>query len=208
MKLLVGIPSYDYMHAEFVKCMKDLVIRLGHDKVNFDVIINNGTLVYIARDKIAHKAINEGYDYVLWLDADMIFRPSVFEELMDCGKDFITGIAHSRRPPYMSCVFKNLDDLNHMQRFDYDEYPVEPFEIAGCGFACVLIKTEVLKAVNDYFKTCFLPEAEWGEDLTFCRRARKLGYQIWADPLVQLGHIGHDIIYPETHKLYIESIGG
>ena len=26
MKLLVGIPSYDYMHAEFVKCLKDLVI--------------------------------------------------------------------------------------------------------------------------------------------------------------------------------------
>ena len=208
MKLLIGIPSYDYMHAEFVKCLKDLVIRLAHDKVNFDVMINNGTLVYIARDKIAHKAINEGYDYVLWLDADMVFRPSIFEELMDCGKDFITGIAHSRRPPYMSCVFKNLDDLNHMQRFDYDEYPGEPFEIAGCGFACVLIKTEVLKAVNTYFKTCFLPEAEWGEDLTFCRRARKMGYEIWADPFVQLGHIGHDIIYPETHKRYIDSLGG
>ena len=208
MKLLVGIPSYDYMHAEFVKCLKDLVIKLTADKVPFDVQINNGTLVYIARDKIMHKAINEGYTHVLWLDADMIFRPTIFEDLMDHDVDFVTGIAHCRRPPYNSCVFKNISDLNHLQRFDYEEYPNQLFEIAGCGFACVLIKTEVLKAVNDFYKTCFLPEQSWGEDLTFCRRARKMGYRIYADPMVQLGHIGHDIIWPETHARYMESLEG
>lgn len=206
MKLLIGIPSYDYMHAEFVKCLKDLVIQLTRDGISFDVQICNGTLVYIARDKIAHKAINEGYTHVLWLDADMIFRPSVFGNMMDNGADMVTGIAHSRRPPYMSCVFKNISDLNHMQRYDATEYPNEPFEVAGCGFACVLVKTEVLKAVNDRFKTCFLPEAEWGEDLTFCRRATAMGFRIIADPMVQLGHIGHDVIWPETHLRYLESL--
>lgn len=207
-RLLVGIPSYDYIHAEFVKCLKDLTTNLARAGVRFDIQINNGTLVYIARDKIAHKAINEGYDRVLWLDADMIFRPTIFGDLMDTGKDFVTGIAHSRRPPYASCVFKNIDDLSHLARFDYDEYPREPFQVKGCGFACVLIKTEILQAVNAYYKTCFLPEAEWGEDLTFCRRAGALGYEIWADPFVRLGHIGHDIIWPETHKEYLERVNG
>ena len=45
MKLLIGIPSYDYMHAEFVKCLSGLLIKLALDGVQFDVKIANGTLV-------------------------------------------------------------------------------------------------------------------------------------------------------------------
>lgn len=204
MKLLIGIPSYDYMHAEFVKCLSALLIKLTQDKIAFDVVIENGTLVYFARDKIACKAINKGYDYVLWLDADMVFPPTIFEDLMDNGKDFISGVAHSRRPPFNSCLFSNTADLNHLERFE--EYPAEPFEVQGCGFACVLIKTEILKAVQLKEKTCFLPEMQWGEDLTFCRRARALGFRIWADPCVRLGHIGHEAIWPEDHARYMDRL--
>lgn len=206
MKLLIGIPSYDYMHAEFVKCLTALVNKLAQDKVNFDVFINNGTLVHVARDKIACKAINQLYTHVLWLDADMIFQPSLLDDLLDDDKDFISGVAHSRRPPYCSCLFSRLDDLNHMERFE--EYPDDVFEVAGCGFACVLIKTEVLKAVQTNYKTCFLPEPAWGEDLSFCRRARAMGYKIHADPHVRLGHIGHDVIWPEDHEKYISQLQG
>lgn len=206
MKLLIGIPSYDYMHAEFVKCLSGLLIKLALDGVQFDVKIANGTLVYFARDKIACEAINNGYTHVLWLDSDMIFQPTVLDDLQDCGKDFVTGIAHSRRPPFLSCVFKRMDDLNHLERYDADQYPAEPFEVAGCGFACVLISTEILRAVQMAHKTCFLPEMQWGEDLTFCRRARALGYKIYAEPCVKLGHIGHEVIWPEDHERYMARI--
>lgn len=206
MKLLIGIPSHDYMHAEFVKCLSALEIRLARDRVDFDVFINNGTLVHIARDKIACKAINQGYTHVLWLDADMIFSPTLLDDLADNGKDFISGVAHSRRAPYYSCLFKRLDDLNHMERFE--EYPAEPFRVAGCGFACVLISTEILRAVQTACKTCFLPEREWGEDLAFCRRARALGYEIWADPQVRLGHMSHQAIWPEDHQKYMSQLEG
>ena len=50
MKLLIGIPSIDYMHAEFVKCLTALTIRLCQQDIPFDVFINNGTLVHVARD--------------------------------------------------------------------------------------------------------------------------------------------------------------
>lgn len=204
MKLLIGIPSYDYQHAEFVKCLSALLIHLAKEGVDFDLCIENGTLVYFARDKIACKAINRGYTHVLWLDADMIFQPTILEDLLDDGCDFISGVAHSRRPPYLSCLFSNMDDLDHLQRFE--EYPQDVFEVAGCGFACVLIKTDVLRAVQQRYKTCFLPEADWGEDLTFCRRARALGCKIHADPHVRLGHIGHDVIWPEDCKRYMDQL--
>lgn len=206
MKLLIGIPSYDYMHAEFVKCLSALLVKLARDGVQFDLTINNGSLVYMARDRIACKAINQGYTHVLWLDADMIFQPTIVDDLLDCGQPFVSGIAHARRPPYSSCLFRRMDDLNHLERFE--EYPDQFFEVQGCGFACVLIRTEILRDVQTHYKSCFLPERDWGEDLTFCRRARAMGHRIFADPHVRLGHIGHDVIWPEDHDRYMQSLEG
>lgn len=204
MRLLIGIPSYDYMHAEFVKCLGALLQKAGAEGVSHELFICNGTLVHVARDKIACKAINEGFSHVLWLDADMIFRPEILGDLLDNRVDMVSGIAHSRRKPFASCLFSDLSDLNHLTRFE--DYPSQPFRVAGCGFACVLIRTEVLRAVQMTHKTCFLPMAEWGEDLSFCKRATALGFDIWADPHVRLGHIGHEVIWPEDHQRYLEDL--
>ena len=50
MKLLIAIPSLDYVNCEFMNCLVKLVMRLGKDGVDFDVKIISGTLVYAARD--------------------------------------------------------------------------------------------------------------------------------------------------------------
>ena len=205
MKLLIGIPSIDYMHSEFVKSLTALVMHLKDTGVSFDVCIESGSLVYLARNRIACKAINEGYDKVLWLDSDMVFTPEIFEDLSFSGKKFVTGIAHSRRPGYSSCVFRNLD-INNLQRWE-GEYPHNTFEIDGCGFAAVLIDTEVLKAVQVENFTCFLPMREYGEDLAFCIRAKKAGYKIYAEPGVRLGHVGHIVIYPEERERWLRDNG-
>lgn len=197
MKLLIGIPSLDYMHTDFVKSLTALIVRLKDDGVDFTVHIESGTLVYKARDNIASKAVNEGYTHVLWFDSDMVFTDDIFDTLQFCGKDIVCGIFHARRKGYHSCLFKSLK-LNDLERFE--EYPKEPFEIAGCGFGCVLLSVEVLKAVFQRYKSCFLPLQYYGEDLAFCVRAREVGYKIYADPTAVVGHVGHIIVYPEDHE--------
>lgn len=204
MKLLIGIPSLDFVHVDFLQCLLDLTRRLDADGVSFDVWICKGTLAHVARDKVACKAINEGYTHVLWLDADMIFSPEIFEDLRFSGKDFVTGLACSRRPPYMLCVFKQLSDDKGCVPFKLDELPAETVGIQGCGFACVLISTEILKAVMTRYKTCFLPMKIYGEDLAFCVRARELGYSIWCEPTVRLGHIGHNAVWPGEYERYVQ----
>ena len=97
MKLLIGIPTLDYVHSEFMRCLIALIQRLRDDGINFDVDIESGTLVYIARDRIAHKAINENYTHVLWLDSDMIFNADLLDDLMFSGEAFVSGIYHARR---------------------------------------------------------------------------------------------------------------
>ena len=192
MKTLIAVPALDYIPAKFVECLTALLQRLNKDGVNVDVKFITGTLVYAARDKLAIHAIQNGYTHVLWLDADMVFDDEILYDLQFSHKDFVSGIARSRRAPYVSCLFS---DLSRVQRVD--DYPNDTFRVAGCGFACVLVKTDILRAVREKFGTCILPTADLGEDLAFCDRASKLGYAIWAEPAVKVGHIAQLTIYPD-----------
>lgn len=206
MKLLIAIPTNDYMHYQFVECLTKLVKRLDEDGIDYDIAYQGATLVYVGRDKLANKAMNECYTHMLWLDSDMIFTEDLLDDLMYSGKPFVTGIAHSRRAPHVSCVFKEI--WPKVDRWEGCEYPIQAFQIGGCGFACVLIETEIVRNVYNKNGTAFFPMRELGEDLAFCKRATDMGYEIWAEPSVRLGHIGHITIYPEYEELYRSSIYG
>ena len=199
MKLLIAIPAMDFMHTESVKSLIGLVTKLKSDGIDFEVRIESGTLVYLARDKLARYAMNKGFTDVLWLDSDMVYTDEILEDLQFSGEPFVTGICHGRRKPYLSCLFTSY--WPEVARWDKD-YPTNTFEVAACGFAAVLIKTEILRAVIEKFNTAFTPTEYFGEDVAFCDRARQLGYKVYAEPGVRLGHIGHITIYPEDAFSY------
>ena len=199
-RLLIAVPSGDYMHTEFVKSLTKLLRKLDRDGVDYELAIESGSLVYLARDKLACRAINEGFDYVLWLDSDMVFTEDLLEDLQFSGEDFVTGIAVGRRPNYCSCLFEDIEP-EHITRIE--TWPREPFQVAACGFACVLILTEILRGVFMTNKTCFLPTNDYGEDVAFCKRATDLGFKIWAEPAVKVGHVGHITIYPDDREKLI-----
>ena len=163
MRLLICVPALDYMHTEFAKSLTALVMRLKDDGIDFDVCIISGTLVYIAREKLARKAVEEGFTHTLWLDSDMVFNEDLLDDLMFSGEDFVSGVYHARRPPHKSCIFKDIR-LDSIVKYD-DEYPKDTFEIAGCGFGCVLIKTDIIKKVYEKFGDAFLPMHGLGEDI-------------------------------------------
>lgn len=195
MRLLIAVPALDNIPTRFVQCLTALVQRLYRDGMDVDVKFITGTLVYAARDKLAIHAMQHNYTHVLWLDADMVFDDELLYDLQFAHKDFVSGIARSRRPPYVSCLFSDLSAIKRIE-----EYPRDTFRIAGCGFACVLIKTDILKAVREKYNTCFLPLIDLGEDLAFCHRASSLGYAIWAEPAAKVGHIGQIVIYPDDSE--------
>ena len=124
MRLLVAVPTTDYIHADFVKSLARLQQELGRKSINYDVEICSGTLVYIARNKIANKAINDKYTHVLWLDSDMVFDEQVLDDLMFCGKEMVCGAFVSRRPPYGPCIYTSIKK-NKIEKVK--EFGTKPF---------------------------------------------------------------------------------
>ena len=197
MKLLVAVPTTDYVHAEFMNSLTGLETKLARDGVDFDEKIVGGTLVYIARNKLAARAIEGGYTHVIWLDSDMVFKPDIVDDLMFCGKEMVCGAFVSRRPPYGPCVYTSIEDPANM--IQVTNFGTEPFRVDGCGFATVLTSVELLRDVEEKFGACFRPTEKYGEDLAFCYRVKQLGREIWCEPTVRPGHIAHIPVYAGEH---------
>ena len=189
---MIGVPTTDYVHAEFMKCLTALERKLIRDGVDMDEKIISGTLVYIARNKIAQYAMNENFTHVLWLDSDMTFGDGIVDDLLFCGKDMVCGAFVGRRQTFAPCVY---EDTHAFPMKKVREFGTTPFQVDGCGFALVLTKTEVLRKVKEQFGTCFTPTEDFGEDLAFCDRAKKAGFEIWCEPTVRPGHMAHIPVY-------------
>ena len=197
MKLMVAVPTTDYIHAEFVKSLVGLTKKLAEDGTDFDVQVFGGTLVYIARNRLARRAIDQGFTHVLWLDSDMTFSENIVDDLLFCGKDMVCGAFVSRRPPYGPCVYTDISDPANMKKVE--DFGTAPFRVDGCGFATVLTSTEMLRKVWEAFGPWFRPTEQYGEDLAFCDRAKQLGLEIWCEPTVRPGHIAHVPVYAGEH---------
>lgn len=201
MRVLIAVPTLESVPVEFMESLMALVCHLKDEGVDFKLKVESCTLVYLARENLARWAIANRYTHILWLDSDMVFGEEIVEDLQFSGQDFVTGIAHSRRPPFSSCLFSTI--FPGVEKFK-GEYPRNTFRVAACGMACALMSVKVLEAVRDKFGTMFSPMHEpmtYGEDVAFCYRATQCGFSIWAEPGVKVGHVGRRIIWPEDTEV-------
>lgn len=191
-ELLIAVPTLDMMHFKFVESLTQLSQALHENGVTHDISFEYGTLLYIQRDKLGNRAIENGYKKVLWIDSDMVFKPDVYDILTECDKPVVAGVFRSRHIGNSSCLFSNLQNVTRI-----DEFPEKPFEIKGCGFGCVLTDTGVLERVKDNYGSLFRPTALYGEDLAFCARCYDLDIEIWADGRAKIGHVMQSILWPD-----------
>lgn len=186
MRLLIAIPCMDTVRYEFAESLANLCKHLSDIGVYYDLEWHATSIIYLAREALADKAINDDYDYVLWLDSDMAFTPDAFDLLYGLKTPFATGVYRSRRSPYCF-VIKDIDDKSHRVM----TLPNDPFEVAACGFGIVLMQTSVLYQVRSKYMTMFTPTPSSGEDYAFCERWLQMGNKIIAHPDVRADHIAY-----------------
>ena len=80
--------------------------------------------------------------------------------------------------------------------------PTELSEVEGVGFGCVLVGTDVLMSIASKDWRWFEPLKGFGEDLSFCWRARECGYKILLDPSVKCGHVGNIVVTEQFFNAY------
>ena len=188
-KYLIAIPTTDYMPVQSVASLLHLR-RVGASKCTF---LQN-SLVYDARNMLSAEAIDTGADRVLWVDSDMVYAPDMMQRLaedVDSGLDFVCGIFFKRRYPTVPILSKRVEREGKITLETYTDYPKDQlFEIDACGFGACMMTTKLLKDVWDNFGSPFYPINGNGEDYSFCERAKALGYKLYCDSRIKVGHVG------------------
>ena len=201
MKTLIAVPCMDQVAAPFAQ---NLAAMQKQGEVYISFLI--GSLIYESRNNFAKQALEAKADFVMWLDSDMTFAPDTMTRLqqhMEEGRDIVTGIYFRRRPPFTPTLFKKLErgEDNHAVFEHYDDYPPDSlFEVAGCGFGCIMTRTSVLEDMLLNYQDWFLPICSVGEDLSFCLRARELGYKIYCDSSIKCGHVGQLVVDEDVFR--------
>ena len=78
MRTMIAIPAMEQMYAWTAQCLANLE-HIGEVKTAFLVRMQ----VDMARNVLAKKAIEEGYDRILWIDSDMAFEPDLMRRLTE-----------------------------------------------------------------------------------------------------------------------------
>ena len=148
------------------------------------------------------------YDYIMWIDSDIIFKTEDLIELLKMNKDIAAGwYVQSNGGPLsnQSTVVEKMDDQELYQkgsnRYETVEdmaRRTEPFKVDYCGFGWILIKKGVYEKIPYPW---FVPrviqlqkpdgtilEDVCSEDISMCQDFKKYGFEIWCNPKVRVGH--------------------
>lgn len=126
------------------------------------------------------------YDVIMWIDSDIEWTPEDFIKLYNSDKDITTGVYVNDH----GVLMYTPSDYAHLNQKDH-------IEITHAGFGFIAIKQGVFESLpRPWFQTQYTKKEidgqeyliPFGEDYSFCSKARQHGYKIYLDPTVNVTH--------------------
>jgi hypothetical protein len=181
----IGIPSGDFVHADFAMSLAMLCMSPGAQ-----VALANAksSLVPLGRNQIVGAAQAMKATHLLFLDTDMVFPADTLKRLLEHEKDIVGATYSKRAPPFHSLTITEEGALAQISS------GLHRVKLLPTG--CLLIRMHVFDKLSlPYFNLETEGEQLRGEDYYFCEKARAGGFDLWCDGDLssQLGHIGQNI---------------
>lgn len=212
-KVYIGIVRQGTYTSQFVDSRDYLVSSLTRDGLLGGLIQVSATLIADGRNKLVETFLSKPRaTHLLFLDTDITCASNACRKLLSHDKQIISGVYFQRGEHQFPLIY-NYQGIRRMHDksrpafspmlapvYDYLDKKRLPhvgityatlegndglIEIGGCGAGFLLVK-------RDIFENIPFPWFSFemgGEDLYFCHKARKHGFQIWADMSVLLGHL-------------------
>lgn len=195
-KILLAIPTAKYIETETFKSIYDLDVP---DDVELTFQYFFGYNIDQVRNLIAHWAIH--FDYLFSVDSDIVLPKDCLIKMLGHNKDMVSGVYIQRKPGqeileiYRKNQYGGVSNVPFIQLQPAGLHPID-----GCGFGCVLVKSEVIRRIGYpqfVYKSALDHKDTISEDVYFCTRARELGFEIFADSTIVCNHIGSTVFVPK-----------
>jgi hypothetical protein len=152
------------------------------------------------------------YDYIMWIDSDIVFSTQQFLKLLQHNKPIVSGLYLMDGGKQYATV-KDWD-IEFFKKNSYFEFltpdsvnkwktnnPNKLMEVEYTGFGFLLCKKGVFESIKyPWFEPIYEKNISnnvvdfCSEDVSFCKKILKKGYKIYIDPNIVVGHEKH-IIY-------------
>jgi hypothetical protein len=205
MKILFCLPGSEYS-GRFLTCWTNLLIHCLQRNYQINVAQRSHEDCYSVRNMCLGGPNQKpfggkvDYDYIMWIDSDILFTPQHLEQLLDHDVDIIGGVYPTEDTKYYTTLqywdedyyrkngcFKmmSVQEVNDMKK-QYDTFPV-----VATGFGFMLVKNGVFENMTyPWFKPELFRVKRLkyfaSEDVNWCMEANKLGYKVMIDPNVVL----------------------
>jgi hypothetical protein len=230
----IAVPVAQVVEPKVLQSMMALVNYSAHNGINIqDIGITERCLIDDARNTLTETFLSSPTEWLFWMDSDMTFPKDTLVKLFETAqkKDakMVTGIYYQRRGGNLPCLWSRNQEteaglvtgLNTPKGIE-NKYmgsfmivhpdKKEPFEAHAAGFGCVLVHRSVFEVMDrPWFQ--FI-KGICSEDFYFFVHAQELGFKLWVEPTIDLGHIGDAPVVTKADfnkkaaqaKLHIEAI--
>lgn len=195
--IVIAMLSRDITKNETVISLMDLSFACAKKGFNLVPFVMDTCYIDQGRNICFKFAQEKKADYFLFVDSDIHLKTNAettINKMINLGKDVVTGIYYTRLWPHMPTVY-TLKENQKLQPIA--NIPAEPFKVEICGGGFMLISKKVLQAFSE---DVVLKEGQpfdfiskdgepFREDVSFCIRLKKLGFEIWADPTIEIEHL-------------------
>lgn len=206
-KLMIAIPAYDGK-LNISAAFQLPQLALAAQKHGFQIHLahlSGCSIITRARNSLVNQFLESDCTEMLFVDADINFTQQDVLRIMALGsdKDILAGAYPRRAKDQM--FFADLY-YNEHGGIELTEEGLLRVNRIGTGF--MFIRRHVLESLKEahpewkywvdvekkhhysFFDFAVTEEGYMGEDYLFCDRARALGFTVYVDPEVNLGHFG------------------
>ncbi len=194
--IFIGVPCYGEVAADVLEDWMRFMFHCGRrlPQYDFRTGIRTKAEQFRARNQIVEGAIQEGADWLLMLDDDMIINSLVtagpteaygfLERMIAHDKDICGALYYQRGGSCSPVLMTAAGNGYRFLRDDEITGGLQRVDVAGGG--CLLIKVKIFDQLRYPY---FGPEFEYGTDIQLCRAALEKGFEVWADTGIELGHL-------------------
>lgn len=210
-RVLIGMPMYEGIKTKCLSSYTEFLSKMAHSpRFSCNAMYHGGTYLDQNREEISHSAIKDNYDYLFFIDSDMIFPTTILDILYEQYKDVI-GAVYALRSGYEHgpCVYDYREEKGDF--IQHSDWPLnKTYKVDGIGTGMLLIKIEALKKIlppRFAYLECKTQDKygnrrRLGEDLSFCIRCREAGIKIYADSHATIGHLGEKAWTFKDYQMY------
>jgi hypothetical protein len=194
-KVLICLPVYDTFKKEFVLSLAGLIthsLTKMDPRPEIQTAVASESRIATVREALALNALNQGADYLLWLDSDMEFPENALERLLAHDLPAVGCNAMQRRVPEPA-AFNLVNGRSERVWTTKDKAAAKEVEaVSGLGLAIFLLRADVLRSLpRPWFQ-----DGPFGEDGHFWELAARKGIRPHIDHALsmEVGHIAETVL--------------